>query len=203
MSDSKMIGEYDIFEFFKLITDDMVPGVYPDRYYVSSSGRVFDTKLNRFIRNILRPDGYLSVSLNTNGIPKSYLLHRLVGFYFVPGDTSLIINHLDGNKNNPLCTNLEWATYSENNNHAFSHDLSVKGEDSPKAVITEVQAEIICQCLDEQKLSYSEIAKTAGVNSPDAASLISAIRRGESWRHISCKYNFSKNYKGGRYKILR
>lgn len=50
MSDSKIIGMYDIFEFFKPITDDMVPGVYPDRYYVSSSGRVFDTKLNRFVK---------------------------------------------------------------------------------------------------------------------------------------------------------
>ena len=62
---------------------------------------------------------------------------------------------------------------------------------------------MICKCLDEQKLSYSEIAILCGINSPDAASLISAIRRGESWRSVSCKYNFSKDYKGGRYKILR
>ena len=170
---------------------------------VSSQGNVFDKKLNRFIKNTLRPDGYLSVSLNTDGEPKSYLLHRLVGLYFVPGDTSLIINHKDGNKGNPVCTNLEWATYSENNIHAFANDLNVKGEDSPKAVITEAQAEMICKCLDEQKLSYAQIAKHCGVQSPDAVSLISAIRRGESWRHVSCKYEFSKNYKGGRYKILR
>ena len=190
-------------EFFDPITDDMVPGVYKDRYYISSEGRVFDNKLNRFIRNTVRSDGYISVSLNTDGEPKSYLLHRLVGLGFVQGNTSLIINHLDGNKSNPAYTNLEWTTYSGNNNHAFAHNLSVKGEDSPKAIITEMQAEMICKYLDEQQLTYAEIAEVCGIHSPDASSLISAIRRGESWRHISSKYNFSKNYKGGRYKILR
>ena len=190
-------------EFFNPITNDMVPGVYEDRYMISSEGRVFDKKLNRFIKNTLRSDGYISVSLNTDGEPKSYLLHRLVGLGFVQGDTSLIVNHLDGDKSNPVYTNLEWTTYSGNNNHAFAHNLNVKGEDSPKAIITETQAEMVCKCLDEQKLSYAEIAKVCDIDSPDASSLISAIRRGESWRHISSKYNFSKNYKGGRYKILR
>lgn len=137
----------EFFEVFRLITENEIPGIYPDRYEVSNFGRVFDKKLNRFIKLTQRPDGYLSVSLNTNGEPKSYLLHRVVGFFFVPGDQSLIINHLDGVKNNDHFMNLEWATYSDNNNHAFAHDLNKKGEDSPKAVITEQQAEMICKHL--------------------------------------------------------
>ena len=204
MSNEKKILKVDDYvELFTLITDEIIPGVYPDRYMISNKGNVFDKKLNRFLKLTLRPDGYLSVSLNTNGEPKSYLVHRLVGLYFVPGDKSLIVNHLDGNTSNPSCSNLEWTTYSGNNIHAFENNLNVKGEDSPKAVITETQAEMICKCLDEQKLSYTQIAEYCGIKSPDAISLISAIRRGESWRHISCKYEFSKNYKGGKYKILR
>ena len=127
-------------------------------------------------------------------------MHRIVGLLFVDGDKSLIINHKDTKKGNCFYENLEWVTYSENNIHAFANNLSRKGEESPKAIITEEQAEFICKCLDEHKLSYADIAKECGIVSPDASSLISAIRRGESWRHVSCKYNFSKDYKGGRYK---
>ena len=32
-------------EFFDPIIDDMVPGVYEDRYMISSEGRVFDKNL--------------------------------------------------------------------------------------------------------------------------------------------------------------
>lgn len=192
-----------LFEEIQPITSDIIPGVALGRYLVSNFGNVFDIKLNRYCKLSQRPDGYLSVSLNTNGEPKSYLLHRVVGLRFVPGDKSLIINHIDGNKGNPSADNLEWVTYSENNVHAFANDLNVKGEDSPKAVITEEQAEMICKLLDEQKLSYAQIAEVCEIHSPDASSLISAIRRGESWRHISSKYNFSKNYKGGRYRIIK
>ena len=199
----KELQEIFIFEEFKLITPDIIPGIALDRYEASNLARVYDKKLKRFIKITQRPDGYKSVSLNTNGEPKSYLLHRIVGLLFVPGDTSLIINHLDCDKGNDNYWNLEWATYSENNIHAFANDLNAKGEDSPKAIISEQQVEMICRYLDEQKLTYQEIAQACNINSPDASSLISAIRRGESWRHISCKYNFSNNYKGnGRYRTI-
>lgn len=191
----------EFIEVFKPIENDVIEGIYPNRYEVSNFARVFDKKLNRFVKATQRPDGYLSVSLNTNGEPKSYLLHRIVGFYFVPGNKDLIINHLDGVKNNDFFMNLEWATYSENNIHAFENDLNVKGEDSPKAIITEEQAEMICRYLDEHKLTYAEIATKCGINSPDASSLISTIYKGVAWRHISSKYEFSKNdYKSGRYR---
>ena len=190
-------------EIFKTIEETHVPGVAFDRYEVSNFGRIFDRKLNRFCKISQRPDGYKAVSLNTNGEPKAYLLHRIVGFYFVPGDCGLIINHLDGCKGNDFFMNLEWATYSDNNNHAFANDLNKKGEDSPKAVITEQQAEMICKCLDEQRLTYPEIAIACSIISPDAASLISTIRKGVAWRHISCKYNFSKdNYNNGIYRTI-
>ena len=193
---------FDFIEVFKPIEGNVIMGIYPNRYEVSNFGRIFDKKLNRFIKQTLRPDGYIVVSLNTDGKPKAYLLHRIVGFYFVPGDNSLIINHLDGDKGNDFFMNLEWATYSENNIHAFENNLNVKGEDSPKAIITEKQVEMICKHLDEHKLSYFDIGILCGVNSSDASSLISTIYKGIAWRHISCKYNFSQNdYKSGRYRM--
>ncbi len=191
----------EFIEVFKPIENDVIKGIYSNRYEVSNFGRIFDKKLNRFIKLTQRSDGYLSVSLNTNGEPKLYLLHRIVRFYFVSGDKSLIINHLDGVKNNDFFMNLEWSTYSENNIHAFANNLNVKGEDSPKAIISEGQAEEICRHLNEYKLTYDEIAKECGINSADASSLISTIYKGVAWRHVSEKYEFSKNdYKNGRYR---
>ena len=192
----------EFFEVFVPIEQDKIEGIYPNRYEVSNFGRIFDKKLNRFLKLTPRPDNYIAVSLNVYGEPKTFLLHRIVGMYFVPGDQSLIINHLDGDKSNPFFMNLEWATYSENNVHAFANDLNVKGEDSPKAIITEAQAEMICRHLDEHKLSYAEIALACGVDSPDASALISTIYKGVAWRLISQKYNFSQNdYKTGRYRM--
>lgn len=190
-----------VHEVFKPITS--IPGVNPYRYMISNFGKIYDNTLERYLKITKRDDEYLTVSLNTNGKPKSYLLHRLVALEFVEGDTSLIVNHLDGNKSNPFFMNLEWTTHSGNNIHAFRHGLMPKGEDTSLSVITNEQAELICKCLDEQKLTYAEIAEVAGIISPDASSLISSIRRGVVWRHISRKYNFSKNYKGEHYKVLK
>lgn len=98
--------------------------------------------------------------------------------------------------------NLEWVTSSYNNIHAFKLGLNYSGEESPKAIISEKQAIQVCEYLDEGKLSYSEIAKLCNIVSLDASSLISAIRRGVSWRSVSKNYNFAKNYKSQpRYKI--
>ena len=200
----ELVEPFEYSEVFKPIQNKDIHGIEENRYFVSNFARIFDTKYNRFCKVSKRSDGYESISLNTNGNPKSYLLHRIVGLYFVPGDTNLIINHINGNKSCNHFMNLEWVTYSENNNHAFANNLSKKGEDSPKSVISEDQAIMICKCLDEHKLSYSEIALFCKINSPDAISLISAIYKGVSWRHISKNYNFSKNnYKNGRYRIFK
>ncbi|UTH14748.1 NUMOD4 domain-containing protein [Macrococcus equipercicus] len=64
------------------------------------------------------------VSLWKDKGDKSFLVHRLVAFAFipeVPGKTC--INHIDGNPRNNHVSNLEWCTYKENTNHAFDHDL--------------------------------------------------------------------------------
>ena len=200
MKDTFELNEY--FGKYRDITENHVPGVAKGRYSIDPFGNIFDNKLNKFIKWTYRPDGYISVSLNTNGKPKSYLLHRIVGLVFVEGDTSLIINHKDTNKSNPHYKNLEWVTYSENNNHAFANDLNRKGEDSPKAVISENQVIEICKHLDEHKLTYSEIADVVGIKSPDASSLISTIYKGIAWRHISKDFDFSKNYSSSRYRTI-
>lgn len=65
------------------------------------------------------------VTLWKNGKPKDFLVHRLVGFAFIPlVEGKECINHIDGKPKNNNVNNLEWCTYKENTNHAFENGLN-------------------------------------------------------------------------------
>ena len=69
--------------------------------------------------------GYLQVCLTKDGKSKTYTVHRLVAKAFLPNlKNKKQVNHIDGNKENNNIDNLEWATSSENNKHAFITGLN-------------------------------------------------------------------------------
>jgi hypothetical protein len=90
-------------------------------YYVSSLGR-FKNKKGIIMKNY-KPhhSGYIYVRVNNN----KYALHRLVADTFIQNlYNKPIPNHIDGIKTNNSVSNLEWATYSENNSHNFKIGLN-------------------------------------------------------------------------------
>jgi hypothetical protein len=98
---------------------------YEGHYQVSSCGRV-KSKKNGLVRILKhgKSAGYNFVNLLLNGVQKSYKIHRMVALSFLPNpDGKQTVNHKDGIKNNNLLSNLEWATYSENNIHALYSGL--------------------------------------------------------------------------------
>lgn len=66
-------------------------------------------------------DGYLSVSLNLEeGGKKKYRVHRVVALTFIPNpDNKSEVNHINSIRDDNRVENLEWATRSENEKHAF------------------------------------------------------------------------------------
>jgi hypothetical protein len=70
-------------------------------------------------------DGYLKVTLRLdNNLRKTFSVHRLVALAFVLNtENKPTVNHIDGVKSNNVSCNLEWATRSEQTQHAWDNNL--------------------------------------------------------------------------------
>lgn len=95
---------------------------YEEYYEVSNLGSV--RSLRKTLKNNIR-NGYCQVGLFINGNRKIVYVHRLVAVTFISNpDNKPEVNHKDGIKTNNNVFNLEWATFKENNQHAFKTGLN-------------------------------------------------------------------------------
>lgn len=68
--------------------------------------------------------GYRAVILYKDRKEKTMYIHRLVAQAFLQNDNDYTdVNHKDGNKENNILENLEWATRSYNIKHAYNTGL--------------------------------------------------------------------------------
>lgn len=105
-----------------------IPGY--SNYLINEDGQVYNCKKQTFLQGSQNPDGYINVRITDDGgYVKTWGLHRLLGFVFLPFEGSiedLVINHKDGVKWNNRLDNLEWVTYQGNAEHAGREGLSSK-----------------------------------------------------------------------------
>lgn len=98
-------------------------------YVIGDRGTVISFKYNK--TRILKQEiskGYYRVTLSNNGILSKYLVHRLVGEYFISNpEDKPCINHKYGNKLDNYYERLEWCTYSENEKHSYNILHKVNG----------------------------------------------------------------------------
>jgi hypothetical protein len=89
-------------------------------YLVTVDGKVFSLTSMKFLAIIKKDNGYFRVKIKD----KSYYIHRLVAQTYIPNpENKATVNHMDGNKANNMLCNLEWATRSENVQHACDTGL--------------------------------------------------------------------------------
>jgi len=85
-------------------------------YLIYEDGRVFNKETNKFKKaSIFSQTGYLEVSLYKNTKRKHFLIHRLIGQYYIPNPHNYpFIDHIDRNRLNNDISNLRWVDASTN-----------------------------------------------------------------------------------------
>lgn len=111
---------------------------YEGFYQVSDQGRVKSlVRKNRIKEKLLKTTpsgrGYPMVALCRDGTQAYLTIHRLVATAFIPNpENKECINHKNGIKTDNRVENLEWATYRENNQHAWNTGLHIVTDDFRK-----------------------------------------------------------------------
>lgn len=107
---------------------------YNGVYGVNCNGDVRNNKTGR----ILKPNygqHYAYVTPSKNGKAKRLNIHRAVAIAFIPNpENKETVNHINGIKHDNNVTNLEWATRSENEKHAWATGLKTPSKKFLKQV---------------------------------------------------------------------
>lgn len=133
------------------------------------------------LKIILGRGGYHQVTLRKDGKQNNYLVHRLIATTFIPNpDNKPTVNHKNSVRTDNSLQNLEWATYSENNKHAYlnGRNPSRFGEDHPGAKLTEDEVRQIRRLYMPRKITMKTLAGTFGVT----PSVIHAIIERRTWK---------------------
>lgn len=108
-----------------------------ENYYIDTNGIIYTSYIlggRGKISNTIRPlkygynkDGYKRVVLSVNGKKYYKEVHRLMAKQFLYNyNENLVVNHLDGNKENDNINNLEMTTIQGNTKHAWETGLITK-----------------------------------------------------------------------------
>jgi hypothetical protein len=120
-----------VLEFWKPVTG------YEGLYEISNYGELksldkwVDLGLGRrqFVKGKIRAasvtsNGYRMTTLSKGGVNKTVTIQSLVVMHFIKNPWKKpIVNHRNTIKTDNYIGNLEWATYSENIEHAYRHNL--------------------------------------------------------------------------------
>ena len=128
--------------------------------------------------------------LKARTVHKHFLIHRLVGTYFLPkaSEDKTIMGHLDHNKLNNRAHNLKWMTPDENYIHQQSSPRVIKEksergsrkEDSRTAKLSVIKVMLLKKLLNQGK-PLKQLVKQFKVTETQ----ISRIKRGENWGDVT------------------
>lgn len=158
---------------------------YGDGYIVFENGDVRN-KHNKLLSSHDNGKGYLIVSLQLNGKRTSKAVHRLIAECFIPNPDNLSnVDHIDGNRQNNVISNLRWVTHGENIGHSYYlSNRSATGEDNARCETTEQEVREICKLL-EQGYKANQV-RDLGFD----YGRVRAIKRRQNWTHISKEYSW-------------
>jgi hypothetical protein len=171
-----------------------IPG-YEGIYKIDTEGNVYSLKRNKILKPWFDKDGYHKVAVCRKGTEKHVSIHRIMCEVFIPNPQNKpTVNHKDGNKKNNSLSNLEWATISENSQHAYDNDLrkapcSGLGR---RGIINSNSKKINQYTLDNLLINtfygFQEAGRRTGINPFHISSVCSGSRHtagGFIWRYAN------------------
>lgn len=165
-------------------------------YAISNYGRIYSFYINKILKPFIDERNYSRIQITVSNKRRFIGVHFLELMSFCPiyDDKNIFVpNHKDGNPQNNLLSNLEWATISENTIHAIELGLAnCKCENNSRSIFTNNEVHFICSLLEKKK-SISEILNILGLEYGNernkVAAIIRLIRRGQTYLDISSQYN--------------
>jgi len=153
-----------------------------DKYLVTESGEVINSRTGRVLKFDINSCGYRRVTLSQDSKVERFFVHRLVALHYLPNPSkSGVVNHKNGNKLDNNMENLEWCTPSENRLHAFAVGLCKGGEDHHNAKITVKDVIKVCELIQEGQ-GRGDVLRQVPVVSK---ATFDDIRRRKTWVLIS------------------
>lgn len=150
-----------------------MPKLTLEDYDITKEGQVINKHTGRILKPQPNGKGYLRVVLGG----KRYFVHRLVAEKYIPNpENKPQVNHIDGNKLNNHCNNLEWVTNQENRNHAIKNKLHLQGDDCSWSKLTSTDVEFI-RC--HLEIPTKDLANMLGV----CVSTIQAVKEYRTWKN--------------------
>ena len=132
-------------------------------------------KVSRILKGKTR-NGYRRVELRKDNRSFCKTVHILVAETYLPNKNNKpTVNHIDGDKSNNRVSNLEWATFSENNKHAYSTGLNLGATEKRNRLNKNQNREIIhrLEKMENNEDTVTKIAIDYGVH----RTTISTIRK--------------------------
>ncbi|MFD6509331.1 NUMOD4 motif-containing HNH endonuclease [Bacillus sp. NPDC060175] len=168
---------------------------FEGRYQVSNLGRVRSIdridavgrkKKGQVLKAYKDLKKYTRVYIYLNeGYGQKRPVHQMVARAFVPNpEDKPEINHIDGNKDNNMASNLEWCTSSENTIHAFKNGLATTvGEKHRATKITEEDALFIRNNYKPRDKEYGATALAGKFGLSRAT--VENIAKGFTWKYLN------------------
>ncbi len=182
----------DYREFMSLKEEDKVLLPYitdMSTFILTRYGTIWKMQYVTKVKGQKGSTGYYHVNLGPKY--RNIDVHRLVAHYFCKIDKSyidngytektLVVNHIDGNKENNVWTNLEWITNAENMAHASKTGLM-------STTISDELLEQVWKLLSENYMDL-EISNITKIPAPT----VSNIRQGVSPRYRTNRYSWPKS----------
>lgn len=148
-----------------------IPG-FPG-YKATKDGQIFSVKAKRYLKPSVQSAGYLTVSLYQNSKQKTMTVHRAVMLaYGGVVDPSYTIDHINNCKRDNRLSNLRYVSRSENTRKG---NLTAGRTKLTEALVAQIK----------KALAQGEKNKTLAARYAVDASVISNIKRGKAWSHVT------------------